>query len=84
MVVSSPCMNRVVGDNSAGRADKTLKRELSRLLIRSCPPRRALVAVLARSSLVRQINWKTTQQGVSQTEGHHQRRTSKTILTRTG
>src|SRR6476659_5064333 len=40
-------------------------------------------AVLARTSLMRQINWKTTQQGASRNEGHHQRRTGKTILTRT-
>ncbi|WP_207549233.1 hypothetical protein, partial [Mycolicibacterium elephantis] len=37
----------------------------------------------ARTSPVRQINWKTAQQDVSQTACHHRRRTSKTILTRT-
>ena len=82
MVKSSPLNQWRLGDNPVGRADKTLTRELSRLLIKSCPPYQALV-VLARSSLVGQINWKTTQQGVSRSEGHHQRRTGKTILTRT-
>ena len=71
-----------MGDNSGRAGRQDIDEAADRLLIKSCPPYRALV-VLARTALVRQINWKTTQQGVSRTTSHHQRRTGKTILTRT-
>ena len=76
------CNEPAVGDNSGRAGRQDIDEAADRLLIKSCPPYRALV-VLARTAPVRQINWKTTQQGVSRTTSHHQRRTGKTILTQT-
>jgi hypothetical protein len=58
----------------AGRQD--IDEGTARLLIKSCPPYRALLGV-ARLLPVGQIKWRTTQQGVSQWPGHHRQQTSQ-------
>ncbi len=60
----------------AGRQD--IDEGTAKLLIKSCPPSRGLPTTA--DDLVGQINWKTTQQGVSQTESHHQPPTAATPI----
>ena len=68
-VPSGVCLTYSCGHPGwAGRQD--IDEGTAKLLIKSCPSSRGLLTTA--DDLVGQINWKTTQQGVSQSQSHHQ------------